>query len=312
MKNNVFPKAKDIETEYLIIGSGVVGLLLATEMVKLDKEVWIIGSHYDSQFAKAGEISDSMVLPKGQIGLKHIEELYQTAIKSGVKHKSSNAVSTDLTGEIKQVSTKFQEIKARKVIIATGAKQLKIGFKGETEFFKKGISDCAVCDGALFKKADVAVFGAHEYTYRSAKYLANISSKVYLLWHKSSIPEKWKDECSQFNNLEIIDEISDIEALGSDIISKIILTKKGIKQDINIQGLFVEGKPKPSIEIFPKEIVDEKEGRIIIDGNFKTSIENVYALGDVTGLKSNYDRLKNDVSEFVNRNFKKNYYGENK
>ncbi len=293
------PTVPDIYTEYLVIGAGVAGITLAQKLKESGLEVWLLGSQYESQIAKAGALQNVSLIPEGTIGLDHIEEMIDKAKEVGVKHKTSLCTGIDINGDI-TVKTKSQKFIAKKVIIATGAKQPRLNFEGEKEFYQKGISDCAVCDGRLplFKGRDIAVVGNHEYTRRAAEFMkqlpGSISSNVYLLW-LSNQPD------FNLENIIIFTNVKNINATGSDVLGNVSFDSDQGSQTLQISGLFVEGKPYPATKFLQNSKIELNEtGYVVIDSNFKTNINNIWAIGDVTGLSDSYDSALKHAIELSN------------
>lgn len=276
------PAAPDIQTDYLVIGAGVAGITLAKKLKESGLEVWLLGSPYESQIAKAGALQNVTSITEGTNGLDHIEEMIGKAKEAGVKHKTSLCTSIETNDEI-AVMTKHQKFLAKKVVIATGAKQPRLAFEGETNFYHKGISDCAVCDWGLYRGKDIAVIGSHEYTRRAAEFMKQHANKVYLMWLSEHLD-------FSLDNILTFTNVREIVAMGSDVLENVSFESEQGSQKIQISGLFVEGKPKPSTKFLQDSKIKLNEsGYIIVDSKFRTSIQNIWAIGDVTGLTDSYD-----------------------
>ncbi len=279
------PSEPDINTDYLIIGAGVAGINLAIKLSSIGKEVWLLGSPYESQLAKAGVLQNTN-LPEGTVGLKYIEEQIKLAKEKGVKHKSSLVEKISI-GDSFLVETRRQKFYPKYIIIASGAKQKRMNFPGEVDFFHKGISDCSICDFPLYGDRIVGVLGNHEYTSRAANFLIDKTRGVHLFWYKNNDKPELDDRIELYH-------IDSIEAIGGDTISSVrVNTSDGIRE-VELEGLFVEGKPYPSSE-FLEGVVELDDAYVVIDDDFRTSISNIYALGDVTGKTSNYTEVMDAV-----------------
>ncbi|MHA2098743.1 MAG: NAD(P)/FAD-dependent oxidoreductase, partial [Candidatus Kariarchaeaceae archaeon] len=229
------PTPPDINTDYLIIGAGVAGISLARKLKESGQEVWLLGSAYESQIAKAGALKNVTSIPEGTIGLDHIEDMINTAKEIGVNHKTSLCTEIEPSNPI-VVKTKHQKFIAKKVIIATGAKQPRLDFEGEQDFYHKGISDCAVCDWGLFRGKDVAVIGNHDYTRRAAEFMKQHAGKVSLLWLSDQID-------FEIDNVNIYTNVTKMVASGSEVLEDVSFDSNQGPGQIQISGLFVEGKP---------------------------------------------------------------------
>lgn len=275
------PSEPDINSEIVIVGAGLAGISLAIKLAELNKEVWLLGSPYESQLAKAGVLTNTD-LPDDTVGLKFMEELFDKAKEKGIKHKSSLVTQISFNDKI-LIETKRQKFFAEMVIITTGAKQGKIDFPGEKELFHKGISDCSICDFPLYGTKVVGVLGNHEYTSRAANFLINQTQGVHLFWYQNAEKPVVDERINLYN-------IQSIHAFGEEVIEGVKITNfDGEELEIPLQGLFVEGAPVPATEfLISSEIELDKNNYIIIDDEFHTNKGNVFAIGDVTGKTKNY------------------------
>ena len=286
------PSMPDIETDYIVIGAGLAGLFSAIELRKKGKEVWVLGSEYESQLAKAGPLRQVTSIPEGTIGIDYILELMEKAKSLGVNHKSSVCTGI-VTGERIEVSTKHQKFIAKHVIIATGAKQAKLGFEGEMDFLHKGISDCTVCDFGLFRGKNIAVLGNHEYTWRASKFMVPHVNKVYLLWYDQPL-DKINDK------VEIYSEVTDLVAFGSETLEGVKFSSNEGPHELSIDGLFVEGKPIPATDFLKDSPIDlDENGYVKINVHYETSVPSIYAVGDVTGKSNTYESVLHEVNGLI-------------
>ncbi|MFV2013857.1 MAG: NAD(P)/FAD-dependent oxidoreductase [Candidatus Heimdallarchaeota archaeon] len=280
------PTLPDIHAEYLVIGAGVAGISLAHNLKSKGFEVWLLGSAYESQIAKAGALRNVSSIPEGTIGLDHIEEMIEKAKEAGINHKTSLCTGIEV-GDKLVIRTKHQKFIANKVIIATGAKQPRLDFKGEEDYYHKGISDCAVCDWGLFRGKDVAIVGDHEYTQRAAEFMKQHAGQVTLLWLSDTVD-------FEIEGIAIYTRVSEMIAEGSDVLETIKFNSNQGQRSIQISGLFVEGKPKPSTKFLESSDIQLNDrGYIVIDPEFKTNVPGIWAIGDVTGNTDTYDGALN-------------------
>jgi thioredoxin reductase (NADPH) len=288
------PTPPDINTDYLIIGAGVAGISLARKLKESGQEVWLLGSAYESQIAKAGALKNVTSIPEGTIGLDHIEDMINTAKEIGVNHKTSLCTEIEPSNPI-VVKTKHQKFIAKKVIIATGAKQPRLDFEGEQDFYHKGISDCAVCDWGLFRGKDVAVIGNHDYTRRAAEFMKQHAGKVSLLWLSDQID-------FEIDNVNIYTNVTKMVASGSEVLEDVSFDSNQGPGQIQISGLFVEGKPEPATKFLINSGINlDENGYVMVDENFNTNITNIWAIGDVTGMTDTYDAALEHATKIANQ-----------
>ncbi len=275
------PTPPDIDTDLIIIGAGVSGINLASKLADTGVKFWLLGSPFESQLAKAG-VLENTPLPEGTVGLKFIEEEMENLKAKQISHRSSLCTGIELTEGGYKVLTKFQNFTTKIVVIATGKKQKSLGFDGEADLFHKGISDCTVCDFPLYREKPVAIVGNHEYTIRAAKLMKQHTSPVSLLWYGSG-------NAPQLDGIDVFENVTNLSARGDEVLEEISFDHSSGSQVLKVRGLFVEGKPVPSLEFLSPLSLNAHEGHVQIDEEFKTSAENVYAMGDITGKTSNYE-----------------------
>lgn len=199
-----------------------------------------------------------------------------------------------IDGENKKIITKTNEYFAKKVIICSGRKPRKLGIKNEDKYFGKGISNCAVCDGNLYKDKITLVVGGGNSALESILYLSDICKKVYLLVRSNrmiadkSLIEKAKNK----DNIEIILE-SRIEELVID--DDKIVGVQTTKGKIKVDGVFINIGYEPSIGILKSLDLEMDKNYIVVDKNMETSVKGIYAGGDI--IKKDLYQLVTAVSD---------------
>lgn len=193
--------------------------------------------------------------------------------------------NVDLISPIKKIKTLNDTYEAKTVIIATGAKPKKLGVKGEAENIGKGVSFCAVCDGAFYKDKVVAVVGGGNSALEEALYLTRFAKKVYLIHRRDSfradeiIQKRIKNE----NKIELVLNSTVEEILADKTVNaiKIKNVSNNKIEQIKIDGIFPYIGIEPNAEYFSGQVEQDKQGFIKTDINMKTNIEGVFAVGDI-------------------------------
>lgn len=169
----------------------------------------------------------------------------------------------------------------KSVIIATGRSPKKLGLDNEEELFGRGISTCAICDGALYKDQVVAVVGGGNSAVGEAIYLSNICEKVYLIHRRDTLraDDKLTTCLNKKNNIEIIynSNITSIKK-ENDKIKSITINNE---REINIACLFTYIGFIPKTEFVDTLGILDEEGYILVDNNYETNIKGIYAVGDI-------------------------------
>ena len=219
-------------------------------------------------------------------GYELMEKFEEHADKFGInKFPMQEILSVDLISNPKVIKTKEYEFNAKTVIIATGAKPMKLGVKGEKEFVGRGVSYCAVCDGAFYKDKVVAVVGGGNAAVEEAIYLTRFASKVYLIHRRDELRADKIVQCRAFENpkLEFVFDSVVKEIVGEDCVKSLVLENVKSKESSNlfVDGVFPYIGISPNVDNFSGQITQDSKGFILTDDTMKTSIDGVFAVGDV-------------------------------
>lgn len=219
-------------------------------------------------------------------GFDLMEKFEEHADKFGVqKFPMQEIESVDLKSNPKVIKTKEAEFRAKTVIIACGAQPMKLGVPGEAEFVGRGVSYCAVCDGAFYKNKVVAVVGGGNAAVEEAMYLTKFADKVYVIHRRNELradkivqERAFKNEKIEFIWDSVVKEIN-----GADLVNTAVLENVKTHEISNLQvdGVFPYIGMTPNIESISGQVEQDANGFIITDETMKTSIDGVYAAGDV-------------------------------
>ena len=191
----------------------------------------------------------------------------------------------DLLSDIKTITTLNDEFRAKTVVIACGAKPKKLNVKGELENIGRGVSYCAVCDGAFYKDKVVCVVGGGNSALEEALYLTKHAKKVYLIHRRNEfradkiIQEKVKEN----KKIELILNSKVNEILANKVVNGVkienTITKK--EEFLKLDGVFPYIGLEPNSELFCGLVEQDKQGFIKTDVTMKTNVNGVYAIGDI-------------------------------
>ncbi len=272
--------------DVVILGGGPGGLSAAIYAARGEMSVAIVDiSMFGGQPSNYLEIENYPGF-KRIGGFELMEQFEQHADMFGIqKFPMQEILSVDLISEPKAIRTKENIFYARSVIIATGAKPMKLGIKGELEFAGRGVSYCAVCDGAFYKDKTVTVVGGGNSAIEEAIYLTQFASKVYIVHRRDELRADKIIQQRAFNNpkIEFIYDSVITEICGDELVKNVVI--KNVKTDeiitLNTNGVFPYIGIIPNVEYINGQIAQDNKGFILTNEAMRTSIEGVYAIGDV-------------------------------
>mgnify|MGYP003290018761 CR=1 FL=1 len=194
-------------------------------------------------------------------------------------------ISIDLKSNPKNIVTNEYTIKAKTVIIATGAKPMKLGVIGEEEFVGRGVSYCAVCDGAFYKDKVIAVVGGGNSALEEAIYLTKFAQKVYLIHRRNSFraDKIIQKRVNDNPKIEVIFDAVVEKILGKELVNALVLkdTNTEVISMLPVDGVFPYIGITPNVENFVGQVEQDASGFIITDCTMQTSVPGVFAVGDV-------------------------------
>lgn len=277
---------KEIMYDTVILGGGPAGLSAAIYSARGNVKTAIVDiTMLGGQPSNYLEIENypGTALSSGYDLMEKFEE---HADKFGVdKYPMQEILSVDLKSEIKTVETEEFILKSKSIIIATGAKAAKLGVKGENEFAGRGVSYCAVCDGAFYKEKTVCVVGGGNSAVEEACYLTKFASKVYIIHRRDKLRADKIIQNRAFQNpkIEFIWNCTVQEIMGTNTVEKVVL--KDVKteeiKELKTDGVFPYIGFNPNVELLNGQVKQTQQGFIETDVNMATSVEGVYAAGDV-------------------------------
>lgn len=275
---------EQLKFDTIILGGGPAGLASAIYSARGAVSTAVIDKNmFGGQPSNYLELEN---YPGFQVvgGYDLMEKFEEQADKFGVqKYPMQEIERVDLGA--KTIYTKDYIFKAKAIIIATGAQPMKLGVKGEKEFVGRGVSYCAVCDGAFYKDKEVAVVGGGNSAIEEAIYLTKFASKVYVIHRRNELrADKIIQERALANpKIEFIWDSIVKEIIGEKVVNSLTLEKikTNTESDLPIDGIFPYIGIVPNIEYFNGQLKQDKNGFIITDTTMATSIKGVFAVGDV-------------------------------
>lgn len=212
-------------------------------------------------------------------------KFYERLLNKGISITPDNIVSLTKENDLFLLKGEYDEYTAKAVLIASGTKERKIGLPKEDELFGHGISYCALCDGHFFKDGDAAVIGGGNSALKEAIHLAHIVKKLYVIHRRNEFRGSIKlvDELKAKDNVEIITPYIPIEILGNEKLTGLVIENRedGSHRTLELNGLFPLVGQLPNTQFVKIDGVLNEWGTIPVDRTMKTSVDGLYAGGDI-------------------------------
>ncbi len=277
-----------------IIGGGPAGLSAGMYATRggLKNVVMFEKGLPGGQITSSSEIENYPGSAQILSGLDFMASWPEQCMRFGLKHAmdevSHVTKKADGTFELSLLGGKVEN--AKSVIIATGSTPKKANFEGEAEFFGKGVSTCATCDGFFYKNKEVIALGGGDTALEEALYLSHICSKVYLVHRRDSFRASPSTIEKVKNNpkIELVLNVTVKKAYGDKmgLNGLIVIDKEGKERDIQVPGAFVFVGMNVNNAILKQEdgsfLCDmDENGNVIVDLSMKTSVAGLFAAGDI-------------------------------
>ncbi|HWA85442.1 MAG TPA: thioredoxin-disulfide reductase [Opitutus sp.] len=274
----------------VIIGTGCAGLTAAIYAARANLNPLVLeGSLPGGQLTTTSEVENFPGFPEGVDGYQLMQNLREQATKFGARFEQALVTGVDFSAPTRQLICGDRTIFAKTVIIATGASPRMTGIPGEKELYGgKGVTTCATCDGAFYRKMDVAVIGGGDSAAEEALFLTRFASKVYLV-HRRDALRASKIMAERATSHEKIQMVWNsiplaVEGIEQNAVSglRVENVQTGEQSVLPIKGLFVAIGHVPNTGPFA-EVLDVDEGgyfKPLNGSQVKTKIPGVYVAGD--------------------------------
>ena len=233
------------------------------------------------------EVENFPGYPDGVEPYQMMDDMRRQAERFGTEFVSGMVTKVDFSCSPKKVWVEDDQLyEADTVIIATGASAKFLGIQSEEDYKGRGVSACATCDGFFYRKQDVAVVGGGDTACEEATYLASLCRQVYLIVRKPFLRASKAMQERVFNtpNIEVLFEHNTAEVLGDEegVTGVRVVSTSGEERVLDIMGFFLAIGHHPNVEVFKGQLELDEQGYIkVVPGTSKTSVEGVFAAGDV-------------------------------
>lgn len=272
--------------DVVIIGAGPGGLTAALYASRANLSVMILDRGiYGGQMNNTAAIENYPGF-ESILGPDLSERMYKSSTQFGADFGYGAVQSVEDKGNVKIIHTDDGDYEAKALIIATGSQYKKIGVPGENELSGRGVSYCAVCDGAFFKDQDVAVIGGGDSAVEEGIYLTQLVKSVTIIHRRDQLRAQKILQDRAFKNDKIkfvwnadVKEITSADDKVSGV--KYVDKKTGEEHIVPAKGAFIYVGIKPMTEPFKDLGVLDEDGWINTNEHMQTNIPGIFAVGDV-------------------------------
>ncbi|HVZ63647.1 MAG TPA: thioredoxin-disulfide reductase [Lacunisphaera sp.] len=274
----------------VIVGTGCAGLTAAIYTGRANLAPLVLeGAQPGGQLTTTSEVENFPGFPEGIDGFQLMQNLRKQAEKFGTRYESGTVVNLDVSSWPYTLQLADRAIRARTVIVATGASPRMTGVPGEKELFGgNGVTTCATCDGAFYRNMDVAVIGGGDSAAEEALFLTRFARKIYLVHRRDSLRASkiMADRALTHAKIQPVWDSVPVAVEGVDAGSvsglKVKNVKTGAETLLAVKGVFVAIGHVPNTAPFAAAVDTDEQGYFVAAGHsqVKTKTPGVYVAGD--------------------------------
>ncbi|UDM31823.1 thioredoxin-disulfide reductase [Lentilactobacillus laojiaonis] len=272
--------------DVVIIGAGPSGMTAALYASRANLSVAMIDRGiYGGQLNNTAEIENYPGY-KSIKGPDLAQNIYDGSVNFGAEYVYGSVEAIKDNGATKTVITDSDEIEAKVVIIGSGSDYKKLGVPGEEEYGGRGVSYCAVCDGAFFKNRDVVVIGGGDSAIEEGIYLSKIANNVNVIHRRDQLRAQKVSQDQAFANdkMHFTWDTNVVEVLGDEnkvTGVRVVNNKTNEESIIETSGVFIYVGLLPMTKPFLDLGITDQDGWIVTNDKMETKIPGIYAIGDV-------------------------------
>ena len=272
----------------IIIGSGCAGLTAAIYTARADLAPLVLdGYEPGGQLALTTLVENFPGFPDGILGPEFIEQARKQAERFGAEFRSGAVTSVDLSRRPFQIVARGETFEAQSLVIAAGASARMLGLESERKLLGHGVSTCATCDGSFFRNREIVVVGGGDTAMEEATFLTKFGKRVTIVHRRNEfratkimLDRARSNEKILFMTPYLVEEIDNVEKSSVEAVRVRNLETNQVST-ISTEGLFVAIGHDPNTKVFQGQLSMDQGGYIITHDGPKTSVEGVFAAGDV-------------------------------
>jgi len=274
------------ERDIIIIGAGPAGMTCGLYCARADQKVLVL-----EKLAPGGQIAITELVENypgfedGIMGADLASKMENQAKRFGCEFGYGEVEEISLEGDFKIVKTDSGLYKTKVLVVASGTHHRSLGIPNEDDFFGRGVSNCATCDGPLYRGREVTVVGGGDSAIQESLFLAKFASKVTVIHRREELRaiKVLADKALATENIHFVWDSHVTEVIGDDGVDGIRIKNKNTdaESDIPCDGFFVFIGMIPN-SVYLKDICDMDEiGFIKTDHHCETNVKGIYAIGDI-------------------------------
>ena len=276
------------QEKVIIIGSGPAGLTAAIYAARatLDPLV-IVGNQLGGQISITAEVENYPGFPDPDLtGPDLVDRMYRQAERFGTRFEYEEVVDVDFSkGPPFTIKTNSKTFETESVIVTAGASPRRLGVPGEEDLIGRGVSFCATCDGFFFRGRDVVVVGGGDSALEEGLFLTKFANKVSIIHRRNELRagpslknRALSNEKIEFNWNSVVDKV-----IGNGMVTGVQTSnvKTGETNQLSTDGVFIYIGHFPNSKFLEGHIAMDEHGYIIADQKMRTSVEGVFAAGEI-------------------------------
>lgn len=269
-------------TDVLIIGAGAAGMTAALYSLRNGKSVTVLEkNNIGGQIAESPRVENFPTIPTIS-GADFADKLFEQITDRGAEFKFGKVEKVEKKGDVFFVTTEYETLEAKSVIIACGVEHRKLNLPKEDELIGHGVSYCALCDGAFYSGEDVVLIGdgntALQYALLLSSYCESV--KVVTMFDKFFGDGALVEALGKKENISVVHNAQLVELKGEGELSAVVFKHtNGALEEMPTKGLFVAIGQVPNNEVFAN-LADLEKGYFVCDENMATKTAGLFVAGD--------------------------------
>ena len=273
--------------DLIIIGGGPAGYTAALYAARAElKPLVIEGYQWGGQLMITSDVENYPGYADGIMGPTMMQDFRRQAERFGAEFLTEDVTKVEFSERPFRIWIEGTELRARSVIVATGASARWLGLDSEQRLQGRGVSACATCDGAFFKEKDIVVVGGGDSAFEEALFLTRFGTRVTLVHRRNDFRASsiMVSRARANPKIQLLTPYAVEEVLGENAVTGLLLrdTETGETRELDAQGFFVAIGHDPNTRLFVDQLDHDENGYLVTKpGSTETNVPGVFAVGDV-------------------------------